>query len=254
MMIIVFLFVISFFEIKGLTTLHSYTFGLVFGIFSWLFYFLFFLIVLNKIYKLPLIEFKYFRLSISKLFFLSISVVFLYLVINTLVNKITSEPYSSVIWTENFNHWWAKFKNSTNINASIWLPFKYHEGLLILFIYVAFSWLLTIWAILALAIISILFLFYLIFAPDNLIPKFFTTVFWTRYYIRISLFFNKDKRQQFKLMEKEFEASKNRKYQSNSLLNNENDPEQDEINQKTNQNYKDESKDLDKDLPFDDPF
>ena len=96
-----FFITISFLNIKWLTTLHSYTINILFGMFSILFYVFLLLFCLKKLFNLNFVAIKIYDYSFKNAF------------------KVL------------FNSWFNTFKNGKNV----YLPYKYNAGIIGTFLY-----------------------------------------------------------------------------------------------------------------------
>ncbi|WP_412031542.1 hypothetical protein [Metamycoplasma buccale] len=131
----IFLLTISFLNIRGLTTIHSYTINVLFGMFSTLLYVWFILFCLQKLFKLKktysynIFHFSLWRLA---LFFFAILIFgsLIYYIQNGISNIKSSETFKKV-----FEGWFTNFKKDNDPA----LPYKYTSGLVGAFCYALIS-------------------------------------------------------------------------------------------------------------------
>ena len=127
-----FFITISFLNIKWLTTLHSYTINILFGMFSILFYVFLLLFCLKKLFNLKntyslnnIFHFSLWRLAI---FFLGI------LIFGSTIYFVAIKIYDYSFknaFKVLFNSWFNTFKNGKNV----YLPYKYNAGIIGTFLY-----------------------------------------------------------------------------------------------------------------------
>ena len=127
-----FFITISFLNIKWLTTLHSYTINILFGMFSILFYVFLLLFCLKKMFNLKntyslnnIFHFSLWRLAI---FFLGI------LIFGSTIYFVAIKIYDysfKNVFKVLFNSWFNTFKNGKNV----YLPYKYNAGIIGTFLY-----------------------------------------------------------------------------------------------------------------------
>lgn len=127
-----FFITISFLNIKWLTTLHSYTINILFGMFSILFYVFLLLFCLKKLFNLKntyslnnIFHFSLWRLAI---FFLGI------LIFGSTIYFVAIKIYDYSFknaFKVLFNSWFNTFKNGKNV----YLPYKYNVGIIGTFLY-----------------------------------------------------------------------------------------------------------------------
>ena len=127
-----FFITISFLNIKWLTTLHSYTINILFGMFSILFYVFLLLFFLKKLFNLKntyslnnIFHFSLWRLAI---FFLGI------LIFGSTIYFVAIKIYDYSFknaFKVLFNSWFNTFKNGKNV----YLPYKYNAGIIGTFLY-----------------------------------------------------------------------------------------------------------------------
>lgn len=127
-----FFITISFLNIKWLTTLHSYTINILFGMFSILFYVFLLLFCLKKLLNLKntyslnnIFHFSLWRLAV---FFLGI------LIFGSTIYFVAIKIYDYSFknaFKVLFNSWFNTFKNGKNV----YLPYKYNAGIIGTFLY-----------------------------------------------------------------------------------------------------------------------
>ena len=127
-----FFITISFLNIKWLTTLHSYSINILFGMFSILFYVFLLLFCLKKLFNLKntyslnnIFHFSLWRLAI---FFLGI------LIFGSTIYFVAIKIYDYSFknaFKVLFNSWFNTFKNGKNV----YLPYKYNAGIIGTFLY-----------------------------------------------------------------------------------------------------------------------
>lgn len=127
-----FFITISFLNIKWLTTLHSYTINILFGMFSILFYVFLLLFCLKKLFNLKntyslnnIFHFSLWRLAI---FFLGV------LIFGSTIYFVAIKIYDYSFknaFKVLFNSWFNTFKNGKNV----YLPYKYNAGIIGTFLY-----------------------------------------------------------------------------------------------------------------------
>ncbi|BAP39378.1 hypothetical protein MCAN360_0096 [Metamycoplasma canadense] len=131
----VFFLVISFLNIKGLTTIYSYSLGLFFGMFSPIFIILFIFLSIKFIFKMKkTYSFGVFHFSLLRLFFVILSLIILGVAIY--YTKYKPEDYTaSNAFINIFKKWYQDFKG----NGDVWLPYKWQPGIIFSFIYFLIS-------------------------------------------------------------------------------------------------------------------
>ncbi len=127
-----FFITVSFLNIKWLTTLHSYSINILFGMFSILFYVFLLLFCLKKLFNLKntyslnnIFHFSLWRLAI---FFLGI------LIFGSTIYFVAIKIYDYSFknaFKVLFNSWFNTFKNGKNV----YLPYKYNAGIIGTFLY-----------------------------------------------------------------------------------------------------------------------
>lgn len=129
LLVTLFFLVISFLNVPWLTTLHSYSFNVLFGMFSILFYLLIILLSIWKIFNLKS-TYKYwiFNFNLGRLIFFFINIIILGSVIYYTIHQV--EHNSKNFFTKYFSSWFVDFSNSSNYL----LPQKYTPGVIGTFI------------------------------------------------------------------------------------------------------------------------
>ncbi|RMA79051.1 hypothetical protein JN00_0098 [Metamycoplasma subdolum] len=131
----VFMTIISFLNIKGLTSIHSYSINVLFGMFSILFYVWAMLFCLKKIFKLKnTYSFKILHFSLWRLTLFFVATVFFSSVIY-FVSKGVRDYKPSETFSKIFDAWFEEFKSTNNVA----LPYKYTAGVLGTFGYSLFT-------------------------------------------------------------------------------------------------------------------
>ncbi|WP_156935655.1 hypothetical protein [[Mycoplasma] anseris] len=135
LMLITFLTIISFINVKWLTTIHSYTINVLFGAYSSIFYLLAMLFSIWKLFNLKkTYSYKIFHFSLSRLAFLGFCVLLLgttIMVVSSFHLKFnTGESFKNV-----FGAWFNQFKQDNDV----YLPYKYSTGVIGIFFYSIFS-------------------------------------------------------------------------------------------------------------------
>lgn len=130
--IVVFFLVISFLNIKGLTTLYSYSFGLFFGMFSIVIFVFILLIGIKQIFKLKSsYSIGVFHFSFWRLALLLVSLSLLGTAIYYAKFKPEEYGYKNAFQAI-FGKWYLDYKNE----STLWLPNKWTPGIIFSFIYV----------------------------------------------------------------------------------------------------------------------
>lgn len=134
-MFLVFFIVISFLDIKWVTTLHSYTINVFFGVFSILIYIWCILFCLRKLLNLKKTYSKsIFHFSLWRLFVFILGIVIfastIYYVSYHIKGYEAKDTFKNV-----FNEWFKLFKSSNNE----FLPYKFSPGIIGTFFYALFS-------------------------------------------------------------------------------------------------------------------
>ncbi|ACF07442.1 ABC-type uncharacterized transport system, permease component [Metamycoplasma arthritidis] len=130
-LLVSFFIIISFLQVRGLTTIHSYTINVIFGMFSILFYVWILLLILQrlfslkKVYSLHFFHFSLWRLA---LFFVAIAI-FGSLIFNVYYGY--KGFASAQVFPKIFDGWFTQFKRGSNP----WLPYKWTAGIFGTFIY-----------------------------------------------------------------------------------------------------------------------
>lgn len=127
-----FFITISFLNIKWLTTLHSYSINILFGMFSILFYVFLLLFCLKKLFNLKntysinnIFHFSLWRLAIF---------LFAVLIFGSTIYFVAIKIYDYSfrnVFKVLFNNWFNTFKNGKNV----YLPYKYNAGIIGTFLY-----------------------------------------------------------------------------------------------------------------------
>lgn len=127
-----FFITISFLNIKWLTTLHSYSINILFGMFSILFYVFLLLFCLKKLFNLKntysinnIFHFSLWRLAIF---------LFAVLIFGSTIYFVAIKIYDysfKNVFKVLFNNWFNTFKNGKNV----YLPYKYNAGIIGTFLY-----------------------------------------------------------------------------------------------------------------------
>ncbi|AZZ65349.1 hypothetical protein DMC14_000890 [Metamycoplasma phocicerebrale] len=127
--IIVFFMVISFLNIKGLTTIHSYTFGMFFGMFSIAIYIVLLLVAFKKIFKMKnTYSVGVFHFSLLRISLIVFSLIMLGTAIYYTKNKPDLYSYKNAI-SKIMSKWYIDFKYSTaSPEDAAWLPYKWTPG------------------------------------------------------------------------------------------------------------------------------
>ncbi|MDD7897241.1 hypothetical protein PUW95_00585 [Metamycoplasma hyosynoviae] len=129
------LITISYLNVKGLTTIHSYSINIFFGMFSILFYLWLILFCLKKLFNLKnTYTARFFHFSMWRLATLFLAIIIFGSTIYYVANKIfVTKPASA--FKEVFSYWFDEFKT----NAVPALPYKYGAGIFGTFFYSLFS-------------------------------------------------------------------------------------------------------------------
>lgn len=129
--IVVFFIVISFLNIKGLTTIYSYTFGTFFGMFSIVFFSFLLLVAIQKIFKMKsTYSIGVFHFSLLRLLFVLLSLIMLGTAIYYAKNKPDDFGYENA-FSLIFQKWYHDFKG----NNVVLLPYKWTPGILFTLLY-----------------------------------------------------------------------------------------------------------------------
>ncbi|AWX42890.1 Uncharacterised protein [Metamycoplasma cloacale] len=127
----IFFIVISFINVKWITSIHSYSINIVFGCFSILFYALIVLLCLRKIFNLKkTYSFKIIHISLGRISFIFFAVILLTTAIMMTAMLKKDDFTTGKSFTFVFNKWFESFKNGGNEdpNANLYLPNKYTLG------------------------------------------------------------------------------------------------------------------------------
>lgn len=172
--IMVFFMIISFLNIKGLTSIHTYTFGLFFGMFSIAIFVYVILLGLKNIFKMKntysagVFHFSLWRFGILLIALMILGTSIYYAKFKP-DNYTAKNAFSSI-----FEKWYIDFSDYGLDNA--WLPNKWTPGIIFTFIYVLISFPGIKLGMILSFILSIIFFLMsitLFFLSDNLFKKIF---------------------------------------------------------------------------------
>lgn len=133
-LLLCFLMTISFLNVKGLTTIHSYTINIFFGMFSILFYVWIMLFAFKKLFNLKnTYSAKIFHFSLWRLAIFFFAILIFGSVIYFTANKVF--PTAGKSYKIVFDNWFETFSSSHNAV----LPYKWNAGIIGSFIYSFFT-------------------------------------------------------------------------------------------------------------------
>ncbi|MGZ9413507.1 hypothetical protein ACXX84_01650 [Mycoplasma sp. AC157] len=129
------LIVFAFLNIKGLTTIYSYTIGLLFGNLAYSYFLIVFILCIIKLSTPKIIFIKNFKID---LFLISLFLIFVNMFVSFIVLEVVQYEgnfYFSVganVWNHNFQEWWNTLAPE-KVNSS--LPNLNHLGFINIFLY-----------------------------------------------------------------------------------------------------------------------
>ncbi|MGY6171823.1 hypothetical protein ACW95P_00580 [Candidatus Mycoplasma pogonae] len=183
-LILLFLLVVSFINQPYITMFHSYTFGALFGFISPVIYVaLITVLFLNIFVKSPnwlITWYKRIIVLLLALFFVGVPSYFIY------TNNHNYHIVDHQIWTDNFMQWWNIFNSENYLLPNVW-----QLGIIPLFIYTFFTWLLTIWTLLTFGIVVLICWILLYIVPRKWKSPFLTSMYWKIVFFKIKKFFRK---------------------------------------------------------------
>lgn len=179
LILFVFIFLFSFFNLNFLTTLNSYTFGLIFGYFYIIFFiFVFCLYIHKKFYELNF-KFYFLKITFAQLFSLAFAI-WIFITLNKFIWDHNKLNIYSENWSTAFEFWFQDFKiNHFLENQNNMLPNQFHDGFLSIFIVSFLTWLFSYWFVYIIFLIYFIWQLYIIFMPLKYISKFILIKYWT---------------------------------------------------------------------------